>query len=100
MYNPGQGNRDKDKFGDKCDNCERKPNNDQADRDNDGVGDECDNCPDDYNPDQNKDACDRQIQSTYQMEGRGYDYKEMTADKEKDVLVKMMEKLLDMFYSD
>ncbi len=57
--------RDKDDWGDSCDNCPGDPNSDQADRDGDKVGDVCDNCPDVSNPDQKDsdkdrvgDACD------------------------------------------
>ena len=44
MPNPLQedGERDKDKRGDACDNCPTTPNPDQTDTDGDGEGDICD----------------------------------------------------------
>ena len=42
MANQGQGNADKDRWGDACDNCMFVNNRDQLDMDGDGFGDACD----------------------------------------------------------
>ncbi len=57
---------DTDAFGDLCDNCPDKPNNDQYDADGDGAGDVCDDCP-----------CDDTVQNAWsttqgQSDGDGF----------------------------
>ena len=89
---------------DKCDNCKKVKNENQEDSDSDSVGDICDNCDyksnrdqvdDDY--DQIGDACDPYVDpSPYnevqEQEETNYDKKSMAAA--------LMEKLLEMYYSE
>ena len=74
--NPNQADADEDGFGNACDNCRFIPNKDQKDSDGDGAGD----------------ACDSKVQELY--EGR-----KMSGEEEKHILAKVMEKMLEIFYS-
>ena len=106
MPNENQRDTDSDGYGDVCDNCPYQPNDNQADVDEDGVGNACDNCRFVPNRDQTDsdgdgvgDACQTQTQNAYYPMGRGDSDDKMTAE-EKGLLVQIMEKLLDVYYSD
>ena len=89
---------------DKCDNCKKVENENQEDSDSDSVGDICDNCvyksnrdqvDDDY--DQIGDACDPYVVISPYNEVQ--EQEEMNYDK-KSMAAALMEKLLEMYYSE
>ena len=75
--NPNQEDSDGDMVGDICDNCIDKSNRDQVDDDHDQIGDECDN---------------RIDISPNEVQKQNYDKKSMAAA--------LIEKLLEMYYSE
>ena len=102
IYNPNQKDSDGDRIGDVCDNCKYIYNPNQKDSDGDRIGDACDNCKYIYNPNQKDsdgdgvgDACDSDIQD-FQY-GGGDKNEDIVAEEEKGLLVRMMDKLLEMF---
>ena len=107
MPNEDQRDTDSDGFGDVCDNCPDLYNDNQADKDEDGVGNACDNCRSVPNRDQMDsdgdgvgDACQTQTQTAYYPMGRGDDSNsKITSAEEKDVLLQIMEKMMELYYS-
>ena len=102
-----QTDRDADGYGDVCDNCPDISNKNQEDRDGDGRGNACDNCRFISNKDQMDsdgdgvgDACESSAQEAYLMEGRHYQENKMSKQEEKNMLVQIMGKLLEVYYSD
>ena len=92
---------DGDDYGDVCDNCPDKINNDQADWDGDGVGDACDNCKYVCNRDQKMN--DKTTPQRCNTESLGIKCSKVNAifeanDRE-NLAVKIMEKLMEMYYS-
>ena len=73
-----------------------------SDRDGDGVPDECDNCPDDYNPEQfNSEGilpCKPRQKCSHDGETLAAASSDYDNDK-KGVTAQIMEKLLEMYYS-
>ena len=106
VKNPNQSNKDNDKAGDVCDNCPKVWNDNQADKDGDGVGNACDNCRFVPNPDQIDsdgdgvgDACESKTLNAYYItEEEDYNQDDI-AKEEKGLLVRMMDKLLNMYQS-
>ena len=101
--NADQRDNDTDKIGNVCDNCPAVKNNNQNDVDGDKVGNACDNCRRVYNPDQEEDA-----ETRYGREECGNKPSElamsmndddMTEDDKKGLAAAIMEKLLEMYYS-
>ena len=109
IYSPDNRDRDNDGTGDCCDDCTmvfgRCRTRDQlykTDTDGDGLPDECDNCPNHYNPEQTADSngnlpCQRQ-QSFAQTADNNDTPVISDADK-KTLANEIMEKLLEMYYS-
>ena len=100
VYNLDQRDSDQDEIGDVCDNCPSTKNTNQNDKDRDGVGNACDICRFDPDPThQDPAAC---VNSAYAE--MGYDDEEeddsmlMDGDK-KSLAAEIMEKLLEMYYS-
>ena len=82
----------------KCDNCRKTENEDQKDRDGDSVGDLCDICPDDADRLQKDDdndgignACDPIYNPSPYIQEK---------EKDKSIAAAVMEKLLEMYYSE
>ena len=99
-------NGDNDGIGDACDNCPTLRNTNQNDVDGDGVGNRCDNCR--YYPNKDQDPKDRErfgslctTRPAYLMgEDDDDDDDDMFTDSDKKGLAaEIMEKLLDMYYS-
>ncbi|CAI8038078.1 Thrombospondin-2 [Geodia barretti] len=93
--NPNQENGDNDATGDACD----------PDNDNDGIIDVLDNCQYVSNPDQRDsdrdgvgDACETETQNAYKQLGGGGVGRDITAEK-KSLLLQMMEKMMQLYYS-
>ena len=100
--NSDQSDRDDDTVGDPCDNCPGDSNTNQADKDGDGWGNVCDNCRLIPNKDQTDsdgdgvgDACESLAQEAYLAE----EGRKMSAEDERHLLVKIMEKMLEIYYS-
>ena len=103
VANADQTDDDDDKIGDECDNCPDKKNKNQADKDDDGRGNACYNCRFDSNYNQTDsdgdgvgDACEGRAQDYY------YDhdyYEPEDTASQKNLLVRIMEKLLEMISS-
>ena len=101
--NADQKDSDSDSIGELCDNCPDKKNTNQADKDGDKRGNACDNCRFVPNYDQTDtdgdgvgDACEGRAQDYY------YDhdyYEPEDTASEKNLLVRIMEKLLEMISS-
>ena len=72
---------DTDGVGDLCDNCFDKSNRDQVDDDHDQIGDACD-----------RDVVPSPYNEVQEQEETNYDKKSMAAA--------LMEKLLEMYYSE
>ena len=100
------------------DNCPFVPNKDQRDKDEDGVGNVCDNCRGLYNPreadqllqkdsdfDGIGDACDKcpmdkENRCTQQSSAQALDNNGIPIGSDKkDLAAEIMEKLLEMYYS-
>ena len=86
--------RDGDGVPDKCDNCPNQHNSDQSDSDEDGIGDACDVCPSIFLP------------SPYHVKCRAGAVEQAAApaagashDEDKNLVADIMEKLLEMYYS-
>ena len=90
----GVSDRDGDGVPDKCDNCPHHKNPDQKDTDGDGWGDVCDNCPLIYLPYQHNKKC---YSSAVQQAPVPVD--SVSRSEEKYLVVKIMETLLEMYYS-
>ena len=105
VANADQKNIDRDRFGDACDNCPSKRNDNQADVDGDGVGNACDNCRFFPNPGQDPgdparlgSQCTTRPPSAMGMEYDYGDELDMESEK-KNLAAQIMEKLLEMYYS-
>ena len=116
-YNPDNRDRDGDGIGDCCDDCTWKYDDQfiaqrchtplelyKIDTDSDGLPDTCDNCPNHYNPQQTvgsdgKLPCQREL--SYAQEAYNDD-KPSASDHDNDkkgLTAQIMEKLLEMYYS-
>ena len=106
VENPNQSNKGNDKVGDVCDNCPKVWNDNQADKDGDGVGNACDNCRFVPNSDQKDsdgdgvgDACgSKTSNSYYTIEEEDYN-QDGISKEEKGLLVRIMDRLLNMYQS-
>ena len=85
--------KDGDGVPDDCDNCPNDSNPYQTDTDGDGWGDKCDSCPEIYLPFQHAHKC--LSKGTIQV---SQSTEEMSQERKQDLLTKIMEKLLDMYY--
>ena len=84
---------DGDGVGDACDNCVSRKNKSQRDDDNDGIGNSCDNCKDVYNPNQLDSDC------TVKSMAFDEDDNVITESDKNSLAAQIMEKLLEMYYS-
>ena len=80
-------------MGDACDNCVSRKNKSQRDDDNDGIGNSCDNCRDVYNPNQLDSDC------TVKSMAFDEDDNVITESEKNSLAAHIMEKLLEMYYS-
>ena len=100
VYNPRQYDSDRDSVGDICDNCCYDKNKQQFDKDKDGIGNACDKSLNFYNPEESEKVLvgEQCMERTPNM--MYYDDNDQfgTSDKE-DLAVEIMEKLLEMYYS-
>ena len=87
----GVVDKDGDGIADKCDNCPDDPNEDQLDSEGDGWGDVCDACKDVFLPGTYASRCKN---NGNLAEGANVS----TVDK-KGLAAEIMEKLLEMYYS-
>lgn len=101
VKNSDQRNRDGDKLGDVCDNCPEKRNDNQNDADKDGVGNVCDNCRFVPNPNQEiiTDTTRCTTKPAYMMDYYDEDDDEENMDDKQGLAAEIMEKLLEMYYS-
>ena len=98
MVNRYQRDGDEDRVGDACDNCLKMRNTNQADTDEDGVGNQCDNCRFVKNPDQRADDPARfGDQCTERPPGMAEEYDEY--EDKKGLVTEIMERLMEMYYS-
>ena len=95
--NRDQRDSDEDGVGDVCDNCPSTRNTNQNDRDGDGVGNACDRCRFDPDPThQDPAAC---VNSAYAEMGYDDDDGMLMDGDKKSLAAEIMEKLLEMYYS-
>jgi len=84
--------RDGDGVPDKCDNCRNQRNLDQSDKDEDGVGDACDTCPSTFSSHIKRCYAGAVKQAAVSAAGASH-------DEDKNLVANIMEKLLEMYYS-
>ena len=87
----GVADKDGDGIADKCDNCPDDPNEDQLDSDGDGWGDVCDTCKYKFLPGTYMSRCKNNDDSAESANASTHDRKGVAAE--------IMEKLLEMYYS-
>jgi hypothetical protein len=114
VQNFDQKDTDKDGVGDACDNCPDKNNNNQNDADGDDVGNACDNCrfypnpppvkggkQDPNDPKKFGALCTTKPAGMQYYDDDDEEYNEDLSygDEKKGLAAQIMEKLLDMYYS-
>ena len=106
--NSDQKNTDRDDYGDACDNCPLRKSKNINDADGDGVGNPCDNCRYVYNPQQLDSEADNpncNVRPAYLMDYDEYEVEEeeeddaVTDSDKKALATQIMEKLLQLYYS-
>ena len=83
-------------MGDVCDNCKNIRNTNQLDWDRDGVGNVCDNCKYACNPEQDD---PEKYGASCTTKSLGIQCKESGASDKTGLAAEIMEKLLEMYYS-
>jgi hypothetical protein len=99
VKNRQQENRDDDTYGDECDNCKSVTNENQNDWDGDGWGNACDNCRYACNRDQDDPKNYGASCTTKSLGIPCPDEDVLVASDKKGLAAEIMEKLLEMYYS-
>lgn len=99
MKNSNQTDEDGDKIGDVCDNCRNMKNKNQNDDDKDNYGNACDTCRYVYNPQQEVNAFDVYGRDTCENEKKSASVNNDENGIKDSLAAQIMEKLLQMYYS-
>ena len=99
VKNRQQENRDDDTYGDACDNCKSVTNENQNDWDGDGWGNACDNCRYACNTNQDDPQNYGASCTTRSLGIPCPDEDVLVASDKKGLAAEIMEKLLEMYYS-